>query len=136
MVLFDQTGIPSSWLFFISKKKLLPGGTVMVFLIVSLVSIASSYDCSINTSVETVMRDGVNLSDNRSLPREIGVMKRLQYSIVTIVALGLAGGVVSCAAMGMEEVMVPMRDGVRLQTRIWKPVEEDSPLSALTEGEG
>jgi putative CocE/NonD family hydrolase len=26
----------------------------------------------------------------------------------------------------MEEIMVPMRDGVRLQTRIWKPAEEGS----------
>ncbi len=26
----------------------------------------------------------------------------------------------------MEEIMVPMRDGVRLQTRVWKPAEEGS----------
>ena len=53
-------------------------------------------------------------------------MKWLQHSMVTMFALELARGVVCSTSMGTEEVMVPMRDGVKLHTKIWKPAEEGS----------
>lgn len=43
------------------------------------------------------------------------------HAVGTTVALGVILAVACSAAMGAEEVMVPMRDGVRLHTKIWRP---------------
>ena len=55
-------------------------------------------------------------------------MKGFQLGLFIVVVLGLIPGEVLSAAMEAEDLMVPMRDGVKLHTRIWKPGEGKYPV--------
>ena len=56
-------------------------------------------------------------------------MKGCQPGLLVVVALALTPGkVFSAAVEEVEDLMVPLRDGVKLHTRIWKPGEGKYPV--------
>jgi len=62
---------------------------------------------------------------------------RKPFLILSILYLSFAGGIVAAQQPAskplfrLQEVMIPMRDGVRLQTAILTPADQQGPLPIL-----